>query len=86
MNDKINTGGPAFPVHGGYKNDDPRNMIIGGGMTLRDWYAGMAMQGIISSGGNPLLPFYPTYSHHTEETIGTYAYLVADEMLKARAK
>lgn len=38
-------GGPAFPVHGGALNenrdrfDDPRNQIIGGGMSLRDWFA-----------------------------------------------
>lgn len=36
---KINDGGPAFPVHGGMPDDDPRNKIIGGGMSLRDYFA-----------------------------------------------
>ena len=42
MTGKLSDGGPAFPVHGGYGADidDPRNRILGGGMTLRDWFAG----------------------------------------------
>lgn len=36
-------GGPAFPTHGGHHpDDDPRNHTLGGGMTLRDWFAGQA--------------------------------------------
>lgn len=44
MADKINDGGPAFPMpisNGGYS--------IIAGMSLRDWFAGMAMQAIVGS-------------------------------------
>lgn len=33
----------AFPVHGGDGIDDPRNGVLTGGMTLRDWFAGQAL-------------------------------------------
>jgi hypothetical protein len=36
-------GGPAFPVTTAVFNDMK-------GMTLRDWFAGMAMQGFLASG------------------------------------
>ena len=44
MADKINDGGPAIPTPvsiGGYE--------IRAGMSLRDWFAGMAMQAIVGS-------------------------------------
>jgi len=39
----INDGGPAFPVP-----TDPLNPGTNG-MSLRDWFAGMAMQGMLSN-------------------------------------
>lgn len=35
------TSGPAFPVHGGYGADidDPRNRILGGGLTKREYFS-----------------------------------------------
>ena len=60
------TGGPAFPVEQHDKD----------GMTLRDYFAGKAMQALIIA--NPVTGGgWPTF---TEKT----AYLVADAMLKAR--
>ena len=38
MEEKIETGGPAFPVAG----------MVGRGMTLRDYFAAKAMQGFCS--------------------------------------
>jgi hypothetical protein len=70
-----NDGGPAFPVHGGHhSDDDPRNQILGGGMSLRDWFAGQALAGIIAA------------DDHTGEPsdIGLVAYALADAMLAAR--
>lgn len=76
-------GGPAFPTHAGadygkHENDptrdDPRNQILGGGMTLRDWFAGHALAGILA---NP--------EHDSGfKTISDSAYGFADEMLAAR--
>lgn len=45
-----NANKPAYPVHGGYDNDDPRNQIIGGGLTKREYFAAMAMQKMIDFG------------------------------------
>jgi len=42
-------------------------------MNLRDWFAGMAMQGLITNGWNP-------------EGVAEYAYEQADEMIKERHK
>lgn len=52
---KINDGGPAFPQVGTNgaafdRNNDQyySDVYSAGGMTLRQWYAGMALQGIAS--------------------------------------
>lgn len=62
------TGGPAFPTleEHGFNEGAP-------GMTLRDYFAAKAMQGIVSRGG--LLDV-----QHVTKT----AYQYADAMLKAR--
>lgn len=54
-----NTDTPAFPVHGA------------SGMTLRDYFAAKAMQGLTQK-----------YSH--ESDVSRNAYKIADAMLKAR--
>lgn len=62
----INNGGPAFPVE---VLDKQRN-----GMTLRDYFAAMAMQAVIEKrSGIP-----------NQEA--QFAYEIADAMLKARQK
>ena len=38
-------GGPAFPES--YKGNDAPHEGVGGGMSLLDWYAGMAMAAIL---------------------------------------
>ena len=72
MTQHINTGGPAFPSHEAAESDY-RNRISGGGMSLRDWFAGKAMQGMLAASEN-----YPT------PELADYAYQVADAMLRAR--
>ena len=76
MNTPINDGGPAFPAR-------PTEKLIGGGlitahlgMTLRDHFAGLAMQGICASS--------PT-DDFTNKIIAWEAYNLADEMIKARS-
>lgn len=70
MNDKrINDGGPAFPENGS------RGKAAGGeGMSLRDYFAAKAMQGLLAARGH--------YENYRE--IASDAYLLADAMLKAR--
>lgn len=62
----IDNGGPAFPVGSG----DMRDPI---GMSLRDYFAAAAMQGICASG--PMI---------TDDVIALEAYSIADAMIKAR--
>jgi len=66
------TGGPAFPLsqHG----TQTLGMHITG-MTLRDYFAAKAMQGIVSRGVSDM-KWIDTYA--------TNAYKMADAMLKAR--
>jgi hypothetical protein len=51
------------------------------GMDLRDWFAGQALKGLLSSIGNWTsgLP-----SHEFSESVAHDAYWIADAMLKAR--
>jgi hypothetical protein len=79
-NEKINNGGPAFPfkeVHeGGFH--EPKNYS---GMTLRDYFAAMALQGIIISE-----QYEKADDPMSKELLCFEALEYADEMLKAREK
>jgi hypothetical protein len=68
-----NTGGPAF-AHQLESNRD--GYAITGGMTLRDYFAAKAMQGIFASGNLP--------DSVSDEEIAAAVYKTADAMLKAR--
>lgn len=62
-------GGPAFPTPESFSGNHGR---VFGGMSLRDWFAGQALQGgILSDTASP-----------TEQAKTAYAY--ADAMLAAR--
>jgi len=67
-----NTGGPAFPheAHGPNLSTwtEP-------GMTLRDYFAAKALQGMLAENGGGAL---------RNDKLAAYAYNLADEMLKAR--
>ena len=62
---KINTGGPVFPTPAHNLNND--------GMTLRDYFAAKAMQGLLAS-----------EVHAPLEDFAATAYKMADAMLKER--
>lgn len=68
-------GGPAFPIATRNNGSHP-------GMSLRDWFAGQALTGLLSD---------PTNEIQEEESHGQYyaisavsAYMIADAMLAAR--
>ena len=67
------TGGPAFPCHPGIENP------IYDGMTLRDYFAGKAMEGILASNTE-----HEHEDAHIFDAIAEAAYKQADAMLKAR--
>jgi hypothetical protein len=63
---KIDDGGPAFPV------GRPGFADSSSGLSLRDWFAGMAMQAFASRHDAP------------EEIVAEAAYKQADAMIAAR--
>ena len=68
MKTPSNDGGPAFPV-----------MYCSEGMTLRDWFAGQALVGMLQN--------YTTQKFGVgEETCARGAYEFADAMLAARER
>lgn len=82
---KDKTGGPAFP-HGPLgdsvtSEDGQTNHQIDAhpGMSLRDWFAGMAMQGFSANPSDTCLDW-------DFEMVSRLAYEQADRMLEARKK
>lgn len=67
---------PAFPHTVEYKGSDCGGIVPHGGMTLRDYMAARAMQGMIQYG--------PWSDEQDMRQIAVCAYLQADAMLKAR--
>ena len=70
MTDKINTGGPAYPVP--MDNWDH-------GMTLRDYFAGQAVGEVIAYFGNMQIK-----GEGAPEAFARKAYVIADAMIAAR--
>jgi hypothetical protein len=78
MEQRIKTGGPAFPVQSIYIEDQETNSH---GMTLRDYFAAKAMQAVITDWLNTGDIFQDA---EIAEVIARDCYIVADAMLKAR--
>lgn len=71
----VNDGGPAFPEVNNIGDRAPY-LIIRGGMTLRDWFAGQALAGLMAN---------PAYAENTtNEGFSKGAYDMADAMLATR--
>jgi hypothetical protein len=80
----INDGGPAFPIPGAVNPSDNGPAWAQepySGMSLRDWFAGQALAGILACGGLPGKPGR-TFSDLNAEA----AYKQADAMLAERAQ
>ena len=76
-----NNGGPAFPSHCRTVKDEVDGGLMYRGMTLRDYFAAKAMQGLIASHEEGYWWKCNSY------TMGArYSYRFADAMLKERAK
>jgi hypothetical protein len=68
---------PAFPTTNHNYGD---GMYASEGMTLRDYFAAKAMQGLIASPRTPS----GTVGDVTSDLVANLSYAVADAMLKAR--
>jgi hypothetical protein len=66
--DKVEDGGSAFPVPEGSENH------VEFGMSLRDWFAGQALIGLVANAGNS----------RSAKGTARVAYVLADTMLEAR--
>lgn len=76
MSSEIDNGGPAFPVADSVY---PNGQIQYGftGMTLRDWFAGQALAGLLANA---------TLGSEPAGEIARWSYETADAMLAERAK
>jgi len=86
-----NSGGPAFPVPGVQLEDEyGRKETIGPrqGVSLRDYFAARAMQGMISDRANVarFQELADEGSFTAETLMAIAAYQMADEMIAVRAK
>ena len=70
----IKDGGPAFPCEQGRGPDGTWNQTFDSGMTLRDYFAGKALQGSRARNSN-----YGSWSDLADDM-----YEIADAMLAAR--
>lgn len=86
MSGPINDGGPAYPIaeydHQTFLPetlDEMRRLLSG--MSLRDHFAGLAMQGMVTG-------HFSHYGHENfwkREDLAAEAYEIADAMLQARS-
>jgi hypothetical protein len=84
---EIKDGGPAFPVMWTeIKSDEegPQITACEPGMTLRDWFAGKALSGMLSYPGDERRGSY--HNNSTPDLIAVDAYGLADAMLRARSQ
>ena len=72
----MTNGGPAFPGVGYVSQDGKKNPE---GMTLRDYFAAKAMQGVIAGTVKPETVWTP-------DELAESSYCMADAMLKERLK
>lgn len=57
MNTPNNDGGPAFPAF----SEDHGNIPTWSGMSLRDWFAGIALQGMLAHDGEKEVRLFRAY-------------------------
>ena len=75
MSNTINNGGPAFPTENA-RQTGPSSWHEEG-MTLRDYFAAKALQGLLSHNSN---------GNASDKNIAEWAYSQADAMLRARGE
>ena len=75
MTDTINNGGPAFPSN--------RTVNTSEGMTLRDYFAAKALQGMLAADALMKAAAYVS-PEENERLMAEACYAMADAMLRAR--
>ena len=83
MNEKPNNGGPAFPDLQPMYDCGSDLQELAGGMSLRDYFAGQALSGIMAVAASPLDAPQPQCDSHIAVWAAN-AYAMADAMIAAR--
>lgn len=78
---KVDDGGPAFPWHSDGMAED---LLPSPGMTLRDYFAAKAIGPMIEFGSKPEAAKAGMNGDNCMKKIAAVAYILADEMLRAR--
>lgn len=91
MNNTKNDGGPAFPqlVNSGVicmtADETPVfDKELKGGMSIRDWFAGQALAGMVNA--TLCASLHNSAQTPQEDVLATWAYAQADAMLAARGE
>ena len=71
------TGGAAFPTIEHWKNEFEQKVAASSGMTLRDWFAGQALAGLMAN---------PNFDPDTDDDMAGHAYAQAEFMLEERKR
>lgn len=75
MNTTQDDGGPAFPIPTLEREYWDREQGEPNGMSLRDWFAGMALQGMMAN---------PECNAMAGQDVARNCYRIAEEMIAAR--
>lgn len=80
---EMKDGGPAFPRPISHDGNGPRAECFPSqdGMSLRDWFAGQAIAGVLGYGSGDIAQDWETANW---DNCARYAYELADAMLAAR--
>lgn len=81
---KIYDGGPAFP--GTEKAGTGEHFQSHNGMALRDWFAGMALQGILASEPYETDYQFEKSGSFVKDDLAAKVYRMADAMIATRGK
>ncbi|MBK8871585.1 MAG: hypothetical protein IPN19_11235 [Elusimicrobia bacterium] len=73
---EIDSGGPAFPSEQG-ETSKGWNQTYESGMSMREWFAGMALKGYLS---NPSTTEHPAFDRLS---LSVECYAMADAMIRA---
>lgn len=84
MSSKIDDGGTAFPTIHGYVDSFGSLKQKSTGLSLRDWFAGQALIGLMSYPGDEFSGNW--HNNSSSQGVATRCYDLADAMISARGE